>query len=133
VTSASATCWAGRWRYEAAQLAAGILRVCRLIPHSSTAFASMRRELTVDVARDLRSEGDFERVSLPPTRTATGMTLAHGRPQHAMPMASLIKDIARDDVGVFPVSALHDLLMPAGYRTSTRRWHRTGSTAARRR
>lgn len=28
-----------------------------------------------------------------------------------------------DDAGVFPVSALDDLVMPAGYRTSIRRWH----------
>jgi 8-oxo-dGTP pyrophosphatase MutT (NUDIX family) len=31
-----------------------------------------------------------------------------------------------DDVGIFPVSALDELVMPAGYRTSIRRWHEAG-------
>jgi 8-oxo-dGTP pyrophosphatase MutT (NUDIX family) len=35
-----------------------------------------------------------------------------------------------DDVGIFPLSALDDLVMPAGYRTSIRRWHEAGSTAS---
>jgi 8-oxo-dGTP pyrophosphatase MutT (NUDIX family) len=36
-----------------------------------------------------------------------------------------------DEVGVFPVSALDELVVPAGYRRSIRRWHEARSDAAR--
>jgi 8-oxo-dGTP pyrophosphatase MutT (NUDIX family) len=38
-----------------------------------------------------------------------------------------------DDLGLFPVSALDDLVMPTGYRTSIRRWHQARSATTWRR